>query len=588
LRTVVLAGLLIVLQSLTTASGQTVARPSLPEGTPEKTRDTLRACQALRTCITNPAFATGMKCDGVTDDSRALQTALNSAAGAGLGNAAVIMPPGTCLIDPGAHVSINSSLWLYGSGRFGTTLKRRDSSAGGFILLIRANAVTLSDFGIDGNKDGPNITDPADSVGATTPISDLSIQRMRFVNATNSDISSHLGSASDVTVNWSITDSQFLNEGNLSCMIALTCANILIDRPLQLYVLRNRADESQTFALFNSGPGVGQVDVSDNMLTGVNGFGVALGGGPIGAAGAIVRHNLISTTTVNPYNLIDLALWSDFVVGSNVLYHNGTSTTANAPNGCIADGPPASHGVIDANVCFVSPAPAINTAGIAVGGSDTSITNNYVEGANSNGIGFTVSTAASGVRITGNTTKNNGQNPLGPHAGIELYINPTFGTAAISDVIIQGNHSYDDQPHKTQAYGIGIAINGQNTALSNVIIEGNDVSGNAIGGVLNNCPSLNGLVIRNNLGYNPVGVITAPAFPDGRGTTVANTTGFDVEVYITSGMSPIKIAINGITLNGVAVPGGNVVGPPIPLAANQSITLTYTSGGTPSWQWVAN
>jgi hypothetical protein len=469
------------------------------------------------------------------------------------------------------------------------SLARKDASSGGYILLISTNGVTLSDFGIDGNKGGPNITAPADSVGANTPVSDLSIQRMRFVNATNSDISSKLGTNnSDLTVNWSITDSQFLNEGNLSCMLALTCGNILLDRPLYLRILRNRADEVQNFALFNSAPGVGQVDVSDNILTGVNGFGVALGGGPLGAAGAVVHHNFISTTVVNPYNLVDLALWNDFVVQGNVLYHNGTSTTAAAPNGCVADGPPANHGVIDANVCYVSPAPNIITAGIAVGGSDTAITNNYVEGANSNGIGFTVAAAAHGVRIIGNTTKNNGQNPNGPHAGIELYVSPVSGSAAISDVIIQGNHSYDDQPHKTQGYGIGVAIYGQNTGFSNIIIEGNNVAGNAIGGILNNDLSLNGLVIRNNYGHNPVGVIKAPAFPDGTGTVITNTTGLDVTLYITSGTNGISIAIDGTKLPGIIVPPGEVVGPPIRLAANQNITLTYKAGGTPTWTWVAD
>jgi hypothetical protein len=577
----------LVLQSLAIASAQTIARPSLPERLPQRTRDAVPTCQAQRTCIINPVFATGMKCDGVTDDSAALQIALNSAVSPGLGNAAVIMPPGTCTIDPGAHVSISSSLWLHGAGRFGTTLKRKDSSSGGFILLLSTNGVTLSDFGIDGNKGGPGVVDPADSIGATTPVTDISIQRMRFLNATNSDISSRPG-GSDFTVNWSITDSQFLNEGNFSCMVSFNCANILLDRPLYLRILRNRADESQSFALFSSAPGAGQVDISDNILTGVNGFGIALGGGLVGAAGATVHHNLISTTTTNPFNLIDLAFWNDFTVDGNLLYHNGQATTQNAPNGCIADLPPANHGAIDSNVCYVAAAHNINAAGIAVGGSDVSITNNYVQGASSTGIGYTVATPSHGVQIIGNTTKNNGQNPDGLRAGIEIYINPVSGNASASDIIIQGNHSYDDQPHKTQAYGIGIALYGQNTGLANIIVEGNNVSGNNVTGVINNAASVSGLVIRNNFGYNPIGVITAPTFPDGTGTVVTNTTGFDVTVYITSGTNPINIAINGTTLTGVTVPGGHIVGPSIRLAANQNITLTYMPGGTPTWQWVAD
>ena len=97
-----------------------------------------------------------MKCDGVTDDSSALQSALNSAQ-ATVGNATVILPPGTCLIDPAANITINSALWLQGAGRNGTTLRRKDSSAGGFILKLAANGISLSDFAIDGDKGGPGI-----------------------------------------------------------------------------------------------------------------------------------------------------------------------------------------------------------------------------------------------------------------------------------------------------------------------------------------------------------------------------------------------------------------------------------------------
>src|SRR4051794_7490599 len=56
--------------------------------------------------IFNPVFATGMKCNGATDDSLALRASLAFAASA-LGNATVIMPPGTCIIDPGARVAVN-------------------------------------------------------------------------------------------------------------------------------------------------------------------------------------------------------------------------------------------------------------------------------------------------------------------------------------------------------------------------------------------------------------------------------------------------------------------------------------------------
>src|SRR5262249_34473039 len=94
-----------------------------------------------------------------------------------------------------------------------------------------------------------------------------------------------------------------------------------------------------------------------------------------------------------------------------------------------------------------------------------------------------------------------------------------------------------------------------------------------------------GFVIRNNIGLNPVGVISAPGFPLS-GSALVNGTGYDATIYITSGAQPITIAINGTTLTGVSVPGGGAVSGPIRLPANQSITLTYASGDAPSWQWI--
>ena len=132
-----------------------------------------------------------------------------------------------------------------------------------------------------------------------------------------------------------------------------------------------------------------------------------------------------------------------------------------------------------------------------------------------------------------------------------------------------------------------MALFGQKTGYSNVVIENNDVTGNLVAGVFNNAGNIPNLVIRNNLGHNPVGVIPTVAFPNS-GAPFTNQTGLDSTIYITSGTTPITIAINGVTLNGVTVPGGGAVGSPIRLPANQNITLTYGPGGAPSWQWVAD
>jgi len=530
-----------------------------------------------------------MKCDGITDDSAALQSSLNAAQSTA-GVATVIMPPGTCLIDPAAKVTINASLWLQGAGKYGTTIKRKDFSSGKEILLLAADDITLSDFGFDGNKQGTGITTSTDSIATAAPVAGITVQRMRFTNSTGSDVLSAANGAGLFNTRWLISDSDFENQGDPNCGVTIRCGNILIQQPLDVRVIGNHSDNSEHFALFSSYPGSGLVEVGNNTILNVDGFGIGLGGGVVGSAGAHIHHNFITTTTTDPFNLVDLAFWSDFTVDHNVLHHNGQLTTEAAPNGCVADFPPANHGVIDANECFAEPTTTIAVTGIAVGGSDTTISNNFVEGCSSAGIAFTIASTGpqTGAKIIGNTTKNNSSGLPGVHAGIDLYLAPGAGNlAAVSDVLIQNNHSYDDQPKKTQAYGIGVGLFGLDTNYTNIVIEGNDVAGNLKSGIQINA-AVQGLVVRNNLGFNPVGAIVAPAFPDGTGTVVSNTTGYDVTVYITSGTNPISIAIGGTTLTGVTVAGGGVVGPPIRLPANQNLTLTYMAGGTPSWQWIAD
>ena len=105
--------------------------------------------------------------------------------------------------------------------------------------------------------------------------------------------------------------------------------------------------------------------------------------------------------------------------------------------------------------------------------------------------------------------------------------------------------------------------------------------------LLNNAAPFTGFAIRNNAGVKSAGAIEAPGFPLS-GNALVNNTSYDVSVYITSGARPITVAINGITLTGVSVPGGRAVSGPIRLPANQNITLTYAAGGTPGWQWIAD
>jgi parallel beta-helix repeat protein len=104
----------------------------------------------------------GAKGDGITDDTAAIQSAIDAAAAAGGGQ--VYMPTGTYIVSGGEEPSdgclmLKSSVYLYGDGMGATTVKVADGSDTKITGVIRsAYGEETHDFGvsnltIDGNRD---------------------------------------------------------------------------------------------------------------------------------------------------------------------------------------------------------------------------------------------------------------------------------------------------------------------------------------------------------------------------------------------------------------------------------------------------
>lgn len=101
----------------------------------------------------------GAKGDGVTDDSHAIQLAINAAAKAGGGE--VYLPPGTYNVSgpnaDGGCLTLQSGVTLSGAGAGATTLKLADGS-GGVDGIVRTSAqhntvdAKVADLTIDGNQ----------------------------------------------------------------------------------------------------------------------------------------------------------------------------------------------------------------------------------------------------------------------------------------------------------------------------------------------------------------------------------------------------------------------------------------------------
>ncbi|MBD0701699.1 putative Ig domain-containing protein [Pseudomonas sp. PSB1] len=104
----------------------------------------------------------GAKGDGITDDTAAIQSAIDAAAAAGGGQ--VYMPTGTYIVSAGEEPSdgclmLKSNVYLYGDGMGETTVKVADGSDTKITGIIRsAYGEETHDFGvshltIDGNRD---------------------------------------------------------------------------------------------------------------------------------------------------------------------------------------------------------------------------------------------------------------------------------------------------------------------------------------------------------------------------------------------------------------------------------------------------
>ena len=170
------------------------------------------------------------------------------------------------------------------------------------------------------------------------------------------------------------------------------------------------------------------------------------------------------------------------------------------------------------------------------------------------------STIVQDVTIAGNVCTENSRGSTsydGLHMG-------GHASGLVRGVVVSGNRFGDRQGSKTQKYGMEVEATVTGLAI------GNDFGENITAGVLNSSPTF---VLKDNPGYNPVGVLGPPAVP---ATTVAytNAYGVDAQVFIAGGtVTVIKIGsfTTGLTSGMFVVPAG------------QTITITYSS--VPTWTW---
>jgi hypothetical protein len=459
---------------------------------------TLTLCATVFCAQSQAQTASQPKCDGVSDDTSAIQSAINTAAAR---HEKLQLPAGTCLTN-GTAILVPDNTVLQGAGKTDTIIRREDNvnvKTNMFTLVGKTGTVTITDLTIDYNRS--HQATGYDTIGTSaTTITNFALQRTRLINSWKLALA-FLYPPGHFLSNILIADNDFENNGHgWELQSDVFNGDILIASPIGLRILNNHASNTHG-SFFVSGTagnhsGMGKVVITGNVVTNVGGFGIALGGGGPGAAGGTdvtIRDNTFKMSTTRE-NVIDVAYWSDVVIDHNYM----ESGTCHASCGAVGDVPPANKITVTNNTIVSSPAAPTNNC-IALGGSEEVITGNVCSNAGGAGIVLTGDgTTPHGSLIADNVVKDCNRAGQGDHAGIALYLPPG---GHMSDIVIRGNHVFDDQGHgATQRTGIAIGSGVSNPAgFTNITVEKNDVHQNHRG-ILNNTHGSTNIVVRQNDG----------------------------------------------------------------------------------------
>jgi hypothetical protein len=183
-----------------------------------------------------------------------------------------------------------------------------------------------------------------------------------------------------------------------------------------------------------------------------------------------------------------------------------------------------------------------------------------------NGIaGFRIA-SGSDISINNCDVVGNSQTASGTRSGIEITAGIgsdwSITNCRVTNGWAQGN---------TQMNGINLDAG----TYTRFLIANNSLAGNLSGGLALNGSTGTGHVT-NNMGYNPVGALSAPAVP---ASTViyTNNTGLDCMVVISGG------TVTNITIGGTAT---GLTGGVVRVPHDQTIALTYSVA--PTWVWLAD
>lgn len=465
----------------------------------------------------------GAKGDGVTDDTTAIQAAIDAAFAAGGG--IVFLPEGTCIAS---QILLKGNVVLVGAGKNITILKQKDNSN---VNFVSAANTSITFYGIKNLTIDGNYANQTTGNGLVLAGNDSFAIGCEVKNCKSYGILLFGGARSKV-------EGCYVHH-NKNVGIFVGNDGFTID-DVNISNSQIEYNESHGILVGNNATTIAtNVTVSDNIVN-LNGTDAGPGGGGIwavvGAADVTISNNNVKA---NHGDNIGIAGAVRVTITGNIS-KGATGPITDLVNSGIAISTGSVNITVTGNVCY-----------------------------NNSGMGIGVRGTSTNITIIGNLCYNNSSLSAGDWAGIQLLaIAPDTGSGNYITII--GNRCYDDRAvaNRTQSYGIVIDTN-----ANNVICKDNLVTNNKLGTLLNNGVASQSVIIQDNQGYNPVGNLTPPALSSGVG--IANSFAFPVQIFISGGtVSAIYI---GATLTGLT--SGMFI-----LQPNIAIQINYSAA--PSWVWI--